>query len=89
MLHLGTEPVVLLVMLLWTEMLRLSLTMSKTLKVKVTVRSVRLFVTPWAVLHGILQARIPEWVAVPFSRASFQPRDLTQVSHIPGGFLNS
>ena len=26
-------------------------------------------------VHGILQARILEWVAVPFSRGSFQPRD--------------
>ena len=30
--------------------------------------------------HGILQARIPEWVAFPFSRGSSQPRDWTQVS---------
>ena len=33
-------------------------------------------------LHGILQARIVEWVAFPFSRASSQPRDWTQVSCI-------
>ena len=32
-------------------------------------------------IHGILQARILEWVAFPFSRGSFQPRDWTQVSH--------
>ena len=31
---------------------------------------------------GILQARIPEWVAVPFSSGSSQSRDRTQVSHI-------
>jgi len=30
-------------------------------------------------VHGILQARILEWIAVPFSRGSSQPRDLTQV----------
>ena len=30
----------------------------------------------------ILQARILEWVAVPFSRGSSQPRDQTQVFHI-------
>ena len=29
---------------------------------------------------GILQARILEWVAIPFSRGSSQPRDQTQVS---------
>jgi len=39
--------------------------------------------------HGILQARILEWVAVPFSRVSYQPRDLTQASHIAGGFFPS
>ena len=38
-------------------------------------------------VHGILQARILEWVAFPFSRGSSQPRDGTQVSHIAGGFL--
>ena len=32
-------------------------------------------------VHGILQARIPEWVAVPFSRGSSQPMDWTQVRH--------
>ena len=42
-----------------------------------------LFPTPWT--HGILQARILEWVAVPFSRGSSQPRDRTQVSCVAGG----
>ena len=32
-------------------------------------------------IHGILQARVLEWVAFPFSRGSSQPRDWTQVSH--------
>ena len=36
-------------------------------------------------VHGILQARILEWVAFPFSRGSSQPRDQTQVSHTAGG----
>ena len=40
-------------------------------------------------VHGILQARIPEWVAFPFSQGSFQPRDRTQVSRIAGRFLTS
>ena len=35
-------------------------------------------------VHGILQARILEWVAFPFSRGSSQPRDRTQVSHTAG-----
>ena len=33
-------------------------------------------------VHGILQARILEWVAFPFSRGCCQPRDPTQVSSI-------
>ena len=40
-------------------------------------------------VHGILQARILEWVAFPFSRGSSQPRDQTQVSWIAGGFFTS
>ena len=40
-------------------------------------------------VHGILQARILEWVAFPFSRGSSQTRDRIQVSHIAGGFLTS
>ena len=37
--------------------------------------------------QGILQGRILEWVAVPFSTGSSQPRDRIQVSHIAGGFF--
>ena len=37
-------------------------------------------------VYGILQTRILEWVAFPFSRGSSQPRDPTQVSRIAGGF---
>ena len=40
-------------------------------------------------VHRILQARIREWVAFPFSRGSSQPRDRTQVTNIAGGFFNS
>ena len=42
---------------------------------------------PGSSVHGILQARILEWVAVPSTRESSQPRDQTQVSHIAGGFF--
>ena len=38
-------------------------------------------------VQGILQARILEWVAFPFSRGSSQPMDQTQVFHIAGGFF--
>ena len=40
-------------------------------------------------VHGILQARILEWVAFPFFRESSQPRDRTQVSRIAGRFFTS
>ena len=40
-------------------------------------------------VHGILQAKILEWLAIPFSRESSKPRDQTQVSRIAGGFFTS
>ena len=40
-------------------------------------------------VHGILQARILEWVAFPFSRRSSQPSNQTQVSCIAVGFFTS
>ena len=40
-------------------------------------------------VRGIIQARIMEWVAFPFSRGSSQPRDRTQVSRIAGGFFTN
>ena len=44
---------------------------------------------PDSSVHGISQARTLEWVAMPFSRASSQPRDQTQVSCIAGRFLTT
>ena len=41
------------------------------------------------IVHGILQARILEWVAFASSRGSSQPRDWTQVSHTAGRFFTS
>ena len=38
-------------------------------------------------IHGILQAGILEWVAIPFSRGSSQPRDQTWISFITGRFF--
>ena len=52
-----------------------------------------IFVTLWTVARqaplsmGILRARILEWIAMPSSRGSSQPRDQTQVSNITGGFF--
>ena len=42
---------------------------------------------PGCSVHGISQARILEWVAMPSSRGSSQPRDWTQVFRITGRFL--
>ena len=41
---------------------------------------------PGSFVHGISQARILEWVAIPFSRRSSWSRDWTQVSRIAGRF---
>ena len=47
-----------------------------------------LFVTPsCSSVHGILQARILEWVVISFSRASSQPREQTQVFYVAGSLL--
>ena len=61
------------------------------LKVKVLVTQSRLSLCspmncspPGSSVHGILQARIVEYVAIPFSRGSSQPGDQTQVSCIAG-----
>ena len=42
---------------------------------------------PGSSVHGILQARILEQVAIHFSRRSSQSRDQTHISHIAGGFF--
>ena len=56
------------------------------------------FATPWTVARqaplsmGILQARLLEWVAMPSSRGSSQPRDQTRVSYsscITDGFFTA
>ena len=40
-------------------------------------------------VHGILKARILEWVAFPFSKGSSQKRDQTQASHTACGLFTS
>ena len=44
---------------------------------------------PGSSIHGILQARIQEWVAMSSFRGSSQSRDQTQVSHIARGFFTT
>ena len=60
-----------------------------TMKVKVAQLCLTLCDPIDYTIHGILQAGILEWVAVPFSRGSSQPRDPTQVSCIAGRFFTS
>ena len=62
---------------------------AKTNLVKVTQSCLTLCNPMDYTVHGILQARILEWVAIPFSRESSQPRDQTQISHTAGGFFTS
>ena len=45
------------------------------------------YITSVSSVYGILQAKVLEWVAIPFSRGSSQMRDETWVSHIAGGFF--
>ena len=72
-----------------TELLAESTKSSKQLKVKVTHSCPTLCDPMDYIVRGILQARILEWAAFPFSRGSSQPRDRTQVSCIAGGSFTS
>ena len=58
-------------------------------KVKDTYSCLTLYDSMYYTVYGILQARKLEWVAFPFSRASSQPRDQTQVSLIADRFFTS
>ena len=59
----------------------------------ILLSQLQLFVTPvdcsprGSSVHGILQARKLEWVAISSFRGSSQPRDQTWVSRIAGGFF--
>ena len=56
-------------------------------KVKVTQSCLTLCNPMDYIVHGILQARILEWVAFPFYRESSQPRNRTEVSCISGNIF--
>ena len=67
--------------------------LSYTYKVKVKVKSLKSRQTlcdpmdcspPGSSIHGILQTRTLEWVAISFSRGSSWPRDRTRVSRVVG-----
>ena len=64
----------------------------KILKVLVTQSYLTLcnpmdYSPPGSSVHGILQERVLEWVAIAFSRGSSQPMDQTQVSCTAGRFF--
>ena len=59
----------------------------KSLRLCLTLCSTRDCSLPGSSVQGIFQARILEWVTMPFSRESFLPRDWTQVPWIAGGFF--
>ena len=66
----------------------------KKVKVKVVITQLCLTLCdsidwspPGSSAHGVLQVRILESIAMPFSRESSQPRDQTQVSPIAGRFF--
>ena len=44
-----------------------------------SLRPYGLYITPGSSVHGILQARVLQWVDIPFSRGSFRPRSCTWV----------
>ena len=59
------------------------------MKVKVTQLCPTICDLMDCIVNGILQARVLEWRAFPFSRGSSQPRDQSQVSCIAGGFFTN
>ena len=59
------------------------------MKVKVTQSCPTLCDPMDCIVHGILQARILEWAAFPFSRGSSQLRDNIQVSCTAGGVFTN
>ena len=70
-------------------MLRTEVGMLSGVKVEVT-QTCPILCDPMSyTVHGILQARILEWVAFPYSKGSSQPKNQTQVSRITGRFLTS
>jgi len=71
------------------HVLRNVLNKEKKRKVKVAQSSPTLCGPMDYTVHGILQARILEWVPFPFPRGSSQPRDRTQLSCIANGFFTS
>ena len=64
-------------------------TLGSSIKVKVTQSCLALCNPVDYTIHGILQARILQWEAYPFSSGSSRPRNQTGVSSIAGGFFTN
>ena len=73
----------------WTSVSLISPALAGHLEVKVAQSRPTLCEPMDYTVHRILQARILQWAAFPFSRGSSQPRDCSQVSHITGRFFTS
>ena len=74
----------------WT--LELTWLISEGVKVSwsgLTFYNPRDYSPPGSSVHEILQTRMLEWVAIPFSRVSSSPRDQTWVSSITGRFFTT
>ena len=78
-----------LMILLWIKKLSVGKFMMSKVKANVAQSCLTLCDPIDYTVHRILQARILEQVAFPFSRGSSQPRDQTQVSGIAGRFFTS
>ena len=83
------EKALFLAVLIFCVLINDSVHIRQGTKVKVTQLGLTLCDPVDYIVHGILQARILEWVALPFSRGSPQLRDRTQVSRTAGRFFNS
>ena len=73
----------------WLEMILILRASVISQKMKVAQSCLTLYNPMDCINHGILQARILEWVAYPFSSQSSQPRNWTGVSCISGGFFTN
>ena len=71
----------------YTKYITIYVTIIYNMKVKVAQSCPTLWDPMDYTVQGTLQARILAWPSFPFSRGSSQPRDLTQVSCIAGGFF--
>ena len=71
----------------WSLLFTMLCVCAKSLQSCTTLCSTMDCSLPCSSVHGILQVRILEWVAMPSSRGSSQSRDGTQVSCIAGVFF--